>query len=391
MRHFKLIISVWLLFLVINSCKEDQLSPVENDGTAPSPITNPMVENLSGAAKITYSLPSDKDLLYVKASYTNKKGTTYEVKASYYTNSLTIEGFADTSVYLVNLYAVDRSGNESNAVAIDVKPLTPPVTIVKESMTIKSAFGGINIRTVNSSKADLAIVISAKDSLGFFVTRETYYTKLDSIDYTLRGMDAVPTDFAIYTRDRWNNCSDTVFETLTPIYEKQLDKSKFKTVTLPNDASLGWGRTVSMLWDGYSDSDWYIWHSGDDGCPMWITFDLGVTAKLSRFTLWQRTGDTYIYNHGNPKVYEIWGATNPGADGNWDNWTKLNHCISVKPSGYPIGSITDDDTAAAAAGESWDVPLDAPDVRYIRVKVISTWSGGVAAHIAEMTFWGNDQ
>ena len=42
---------------------------------------------LAGAARLTYTLPSDPDLLYVQAIYKNKAGRDMEFKGSYYTNT----------------------------------------------------------------------------------------------------------------------------------------------------------------------------------------------------------------------------------------------------------------------------------------------------------------
>jgi hypothetical protein len=146
------------------------------------------------------------------------------------------------------------------------------------------------------------------------------------------------------------------------------------------------------MWDEKITAEGNMWHSADGPMPMQVTFDLGVTAKLSRFTLWQRQGQ-WIYNHGNPKQYEIWGSVNPPSDGSWTNWEKLVECTSVKPSGQPTGMNSSEDVAAAARGEEFNIPLSAPRVRYIRVKVLESWigKGGQAAHISEMTFYGNDQ
>src|SRR3546814_2358569 len=45
--------------------------------------------------------------------------------ASYFADSLEVYGFADTSEYTVQLYAVDRAGNRSEVVNVPVTPLEP--------------------------------------------------------------------------------------------------------------------------------------------------------------------------------------------------------------------------------------------------------------------------
>lgn len=391
MKIAKFLIPICLLVAAMPGCKEDMLVPVEHDGGAPGPLTNVKAEGRPGTVKLTYTLPADADLLYVLAEYTDKYGKVIQNKASYYTDSMVVQGFADSAVHKMSLYAVDRSENKSTPVIIDVQAKSPPVFGIKSGLILQPDFGGINIQFSNPTEADIAIVVSYKDSLGFFVENETFYTKLQQGTFTSRGLTSKPTVFGVYVRDRWNNRTDTTFITLTPIFEKQLDKTKFKAVILPTDvANYGNGLVIENIWDGIISEGANMWHSkGDAGMPMHITIDLGVTAKLSRFTLWQRPGP-YLYNHGNPKRFEIWGTTSPAADGSFTNWTLLTTCTSVKPSGGPTGVNTKDDIDAAARGEEYNIPLTAPKFRYMRIRILENWSGGSQGHIAEMKFYGND-
>lgn len=392
MKTFKIFLNICLLSIVLSSCKEDLLKPVENDQDSPSAVTNVKVQSRPGTVKLTYTLPKDADLLYVQAEYTNKYGELIKNKASYYSDSLVIDGFADSAVHKMNVYAVDRSENKSAPVTIDVKAMAPPIFGIKTSLILQEDFGGINVTYSNPNEANIAIVVTYKDSLGFFIPNETIYTKLKQGTFTSRGLPPKSTIFGVYIRDRWNNRSDTSFKTLTPIFERELDKTKFKTVTFPTDiGGYGNGLVVSNMWDKIISPDYAMWHSrGDAGMPMHVSFDLGVLAKLSRFVLWERNGN-YIFNHGNPKRYEIWGSDNPPADGSYTNWVLLKSCISIKPSGQAAGINSNDDVIAAARGEEWNVPLNAPKVRYIRIKILENWVGGLQAHIAEMSFFGNDK
>lgn len=391
MKINQILIPAFLLLVAIAGCKQDVLLPVERDSVKPGVVSNVKVESRPGTVKLTYSLPNDPDLLYVVGEYRDKYGKLIQAKASFYSDSLVIPGFADSAMHTMSLYAVDKSENRSAPVVIDVKALAPPIFGVKTNLLLQEDFGGINVQFANPSEADLAIVVSYKDSLGFFIENETFYTKLKQGAFTSRGLAPRPTVFAVYIRDRWNNRTDTVFKTLTPIFEKEIDKTKFKSVILPGDvANYGNGLVIENLWDGIISEGANMWHSiGNGGMPMHITVDLGVTAKLSRFTLWQRPG-AYIYNHGNPKRYEIWGAVNPAQDGSFTNWTMLTSCTSVKPSGGPTGVNTKEDVDAAARGEENNIPLNAPKIRYLRIRILENWSGGAQGHIAEMKFFGND-
>jgi hypothetical protein len=373
--------------LLATGCTKETHQSVDGAGNKPGGLSNVAVTNMAGSAKITYSLPDNKDILYVKAMYKLNTGEQREIRSSYYNNFLIVDGFGDTTTHEINLYVVSRGEVASDPVQTSVKPLSPPMIKVRQSLTLKPDFGGINISFLNEDKADVAIVMLAADSTGALTQADVHYTKLASGNYSVRGFSAQKRKFALYVRDRWGNQSDTIQQDMTPYFEKLLDKNKFKEVKLPGDVDYGWGLPIPNLWNGT------LWHSADklDGMPMWITFDLGVTARLSRIALWQRPNE-WIYLQNNVRQFEIWGSVNPASDGSWSSWTKLLEHTVIKPSGLPVGQTTQDDKDAAAAGEQMTVPLDAPKVRYIRVKVIRTWTdGGYAANIHEMKFWGNDQ
>src|SRR5690554_2219694 len=92
----------YLSFLVIVilfvGCDEAYkgVSMVDTDDIAPSPVSDVIIENISGGAILSYTLPNNDNLLYVLAEYSRQDGVVSEKKASYYHNSLTLEGFPDT-------------------------------------------------------------------------------------------------------------------------------------------------------------------------------------------------------------------------------------------------------------------------------------------------------
>jgi hypothetical protein len=184
-----------------------------------------------------------------------------------------------------------------------------------------------------------------------------------------------------------------MIKTFKPLYEVFLDKSKFQPVELPGDVKSedNWGdMSLPRLWDT-SPNGWDMWHSKPHGVPMWFTFDLGVTAQLSRFMMAQRQDDqSYMFAQNNVKKYELWGSTNPNPDGSFDgSWTKLVEHTVLKPSGLPVGQLSQADIDAVKQGDEINIPLTVPKVRYIRIRILEIWqTGGGAANIAEVYFWG---
>src|SRR5690606_10232766 len=116
----------------------------------------------------------------------------------------------------------------------------------------------------------------------------------------------------------------------------------------------------------------------------------GQKVKFSRYKVYQRNSNgTYIYNHGNPHEWQLWGTNTP-TDVN--SWVMLDHRIMIKPSGLPLGQYTNDDLEAVNSGHEYEVSIDAPAVRYLAWKHIDNWAAieGTSGHlhIAELEFWG---
>src|SRR5690606_21086476 len=262
------------------ACHDTEPAPIENDGVPPGPVTELSVTNLNGAAEISYQVPSDPDLLYVKAVYTTKQGEVRETKVSRHHRSLTVEGFADTDPYEVTLFAVDRGENASEPVRVTVTPDRPPMQLARESLALIPTFGGISVNFKNEASADLAFVILANDSLGEFVPLHTHYTRLPNGEFAVRGLPSEEIRFGLFVRDRWGNLSDTLYAYETPLYEVRLDPGRMKEYRLPTDAPLGYSGSVEALFDGILTDRRRGYHSSDAArMPQWFTFDIGVTAK----------------------------------------------------------------------------------------------------------------
>ncbi|QEC53051.1 uncharacterized protein DUF4959 [Anseongella ginsenosidimutans] len=390
-KYFYLLLVGFAVFL-LSSCKENEIGPSSENTGVPPPLTEAVVENLPGAVKITYPQPTNKNILYVKAEcFLN--GELRLEKASIYNNEIIIEGFGKSENYEVKLYTVNRAEEPSAPYNVTVHPLPPTVQTVFSDLTLEEDFGGALVKINNPTEAELRLVMLAMDDTGDWVTAETYYTQQISGAFALRGYEPEPRKFGVYLRDRWDNRSDTLIKTLTPVFEEKLAKDKFRALNLPTDAPEGYGWAMPNLWN-----DRILTHTSIDdpgfhtapgsGFPQWFTFDLGVNASLSRFKIYQR-GGFYTFNSGNPRKFEVWGSNDPATDGSWDNWTRLLACESVKPSGRPLGDNSDEDLAKVAAGEEFSFQPGTPPMRYIRIKTLETWGGSDALHIIEIEFWGS--
>lgn len=171
-----------------------------------------------------------------------------------------------------------------------------------------------------------------------------------------------------------------------PVFERQLDKSKFKEYILPSDSRTAYEWLMPYLWDESYNPPGF---ATTNGMPQWFTFDTGVSTSLSRFKTWQ--ANDRLYTKESIKKFEVWGSDAPNPDGSWASWTKLMTCESLKPSGLPAGQFNAEDIAYAKAGEEFVFPAGLPKVRYIRIKVLETWGGSNFITMEEITFWTHDR
>ena len=393
-----------MLMMLIWSCKEENgfNEPVSADKTKPGVITNIKVENFNGGSYITYDLPKSENLLYVSAKYRINDKVVRETKASYYKDTIVVEGFAKAQEYSVTLHTVTRANVMSDPVEVKVHPLTPVYEYVQPSFKLGEDFGGINVQGLNPLKKEIGVILVAKDkSSGIMEVKDQFFTKDRSINYSVRGFESEANDFGVYITDRWGNISDTLKTNLTPLYEELADKSKFSVYNLTTDSPIGFGWVLPNLWNGNNDGDG--WHTASGGHPPFVaSFGIGKTYKLSRFMLWERAGQ-YTYGLGNPKEFSLWGSNSdrPGEaqlplvapEGTQiGDWTNLgNYKFPDPPSGNRPGSTNSADEAFVKAGVNFNVSFNAPSVKFLRVSVSTTWGNSDAAHIIEMSVYGRPE
>lgn len=394
MKRLFYVIAVMTVCMI--ACEEYENGPLVDSEGSPGAISSIKVENLPGAARISYSLPDDPNALYVVAEFeTDGKGS-QEVKSSVYKNYMQLNGFYTTDERTVNLYVVNRSQQKSEPIEVTIKPLEAPIHFMFESMKIEKDFGGVNIKLTNETENEYVIYTLVKDSVGEWGIYDRNYTSMLDIDYSVHGLPSVETEFAFVVRDEWQNYSDTLYQTLTPIFEEMLDKTLWKAHPLDNDAykPLYSNRAPSLMWDESISTSPYTTDPTMVVLPQWVTIDLGKPAVFSRGNVqgFYRSGNTSrVFSRETPKVYEIWGSNNPSQDGSWENWTLLVENTSVKPSGLPVGDITAEDLDAAIEGDNFSFSFSGTAYRYIRFKTNQTWGNQRSVMLGELTLWGQAQ
>ena len=390
----KKLIYLFASCLVITFCfgcsKEEKIGLVA-DPNAPAPvkISDVKVEPTPGGAVLTYKVPSDPNLSYIKAVYEIQPGVFREAKSSIFTDTLSLVGYGDTLSHEVKIYSVGKNQKESEPFSLQFKPKTPQILESFKSLSLVETFGGVRVAFENASQANLTVmVLMDSTGMGTWAPVNTFYTSSQLAKFSARGLKPVTKKFATFLKDRWNNKSDTLEVELTPIQEELIPKNLFKEVKLPTDTyTFVESYNMAKVWDNKFVYNIFATPGTGTSIPQWFTIDLGQKALISRMKEYQYHESPYT--GASVKSFEIWGSNNPDTDGGWNNWKLLGTFNSFKPSGKPYGQNTADDVNYAINnGEDFEFTDPDTPVRYIRFKTTATWGGTMQVVITEVTFWG---
>jgi len=177
-----------------------------------------------------------------------------------------------------------------------------------------------------------------------------------------------------------------------PAYEVRCDKNLWQNAGLSDDSDEGtyadWG--LSNLWNDDSNADEmrnFFYQRDGYTVPNWFTINLGEKYNFIRMKVNQLIhNDFWKFGDGSPKKFEIWATNTPTT--NWDDWNLIGTFESVKPSGLPVGELSEEDQAANLAGEEYNFDPITDAFQYVRFKTLSTWGGVNHVCIRELTFWG---
>ena len=409
------------------------------DAVPPGPVSNVNVENINGGAIITYSLPSDNDLMAVKAIYTFREGG--EIMESYSsaaTDSIKLVGFPDTQERTIQLVAIDKSKNESEPVTTTIKPLTIPVEIIRNSLIVNETFSGVFVKWDNPTRADIGVSLYVKDSLGFYNLDYTYFTR-ESGQYSFRGYENEEREFRVVVRDRWNNTATPIDVKLTALFEEDVvgrDPGGTttwvrygyadQTTKLRGDYIGQWEDYTRMFDGSYSRYfhpgmvDTYSLdkftdnpeHKGLNKKPMHLTIDMLRETKLNRCKIYFRSGNI---NANDPYHLTIWATndTPKGADDftnkmeslaywtDWEevggtaawrnDWTMLADIYIVPPSGaIEQYQWTAEDLKWAQSGIDFDFAMEHSNTpfRYLRIECHDNLKRTSLVHFAEWEIYG---
>jgi hypothetical protein len=402
--------AVLLTAILFFSCAEEERITYYNpDAPAPAaldPVTV-SVKNLPGKSVVKYQTPDDENLLYVKAVYESAPGVIREAKASVFIDTLLLEGFNAAGDYPVELVCVGKNEKPSDAISITVSPLTPPVIEAFPSLSLNAVFGGVSGSYQNLYDSELKVSLLADTTgTGNYELLRSFVSNGLRPEFMYLGMESKETRFAAYLQDRWGNRSDMFYDTLTPMFEREIDKETWEwySPSLPSDCqTYAEGNSVlygtSNMWDNENPMDWKSGTVGYGILPFTTTIKLGARVTLSHITLYAARMWPMAYSGQAPKVFEVYGSDRdyPGDDLFGGDWNLLGQFISTIPSGNATPTQADKDHAVDDGDVYFFLPTETiPDpylpTRFVRIRFIETWqkvSGeNERAFIGELEIWG---
>lgn len=412
------LVFVFLMGFVF-SCKEkDRFNINIDDSTPPGPVVLKHYKSLYGGARFYYSLPNDEDLLLVEAEYTNSKGKTFKFNSSYFVDSLDVYGLPDTETHAINLYAVDRAGNRSKPLKVDIEPLEPAYQRVARSLEVRPGFGSFFVDWQNELKQDINVYVDFEftDNTGARKVTTIFSSKADTdrrFIYDLADVSGNKVNVNIRVEDRYGNISSSIAKGEVVLLRDDLIPKKLWALPNPNDSIGGVpmvfgndkeGRTRYVMDDIINKGeDFNFMHTGgrgrtgvlaDKNMPWNIMIDLGDYYELSRVVTHQRRyGAASLGIQGQYYRAENVGSYNMYY---WDedvkDWVHINyHKIPI-----PILPSELDFVKAGQAGDMAymypDYPTFTKKTRWFRYEAVSdfmsNYTGTAANALSEITLYG---
>lgn len=383
-----------LLISMVVSCESED----KKDTTPPGELTITSTEATYGGAIISYTLPNDDDILYVRADYTNGKGETVFRTVSKHVNQIEVSGFVVEEDVTVSLTVVDENQNKSKAVEHEIRPLLSFIYLVQESIKIVPDLGGVQVSWENIEEKTVFIYLHIADG------DEEETRILSSSNATenifVRGLEAKELGFSTKVEDFDGNITSLLDKGyFTPLFEEKINKDTWTLVSnLSIDGNAYEGATVNF-WDDVvdtfetnSDNSYFIINRNDNGgvlrWPLDIVIDLNKKVKINRFKIWQRAfwyngpGDQpYYYQSENLRSFDLFVSMDKS------EWTLLGSFQIEEPTNGDISQALLDE---AVAGHNFNLDEISPEFRYLKFSITSNFGSDSFCHGSEISLFGRD-
>ena len=396
MKTNKILSILLFSFVILFGCKNDE----SNDSTPPGLLTVENITPTNGGGIISYVLPDDLDILFVRAEYTNSLGEDVYRVSSSHNNFIEIDGLNQNSPVQVRLFVVDENENMSQPVEVEFTPLPSFIFLVQESITITPDLGGVKIEWENIAEKTVYVHLQIENGSDEDIRILSSNSLIESV--FVRGLESVEMTFLTKVEDFDGNITDLEEKaTLTPLFEEMIDKSTWTLMSQLSVNGNAWEGETTAFWDDVvdtaetnSDNSYFIiWRDQNGGTLNWpldIVINLNKNVRIHRFKVWQRafwyggpTGAPYYYQEENLRSFDLY-ASNNSVD-----WTLLGQYDIGDPSDEN-GNIPQDYIDAAANGHDFDLEGVSDKFRYLKFSITSNFGSDTYVHGSEITLWGLD-
>ncbi|MDR1865146.1 MAG: DUF4959 domain-containing protein [Bacteroidales bacterium] len=418
--------------VLLFSCEESKRFEIGySDSEPPLPPVFVKYKPTYGGVRIFFKAPENKDLLSIDAVYRTKKGEERWFSVSYYADHIDVAGFATQEPHIVELYAVDRAGNQSERLNIEVEPLQPAVEQVANTVYCVGGFSSFYINWENGLMQSMKIFLEYEYSDASNVKHEK------SIVYTSREAeerqfirdpgfsDKYPVSVKIRVEDEYGNTSSTFdMGQLRLLADEVIPKDKWQ-IPATNDSTIvnragervntgvpmgffdGYeGRAYMMIDDIINDGTFVNFvhtrgygrtgESRDGNTPWNYIIDLGDYYELSRIITHQRyrssganeySGREDYYRNENVGKYSMW---------RWDEDTQAWDSITTNIITFPLNLP---DRQYKILGQQGDMAYMHPDdpkftkpTRWFRYEALASfddqYTGINHRCVSELTLYG---
>ena len=396
MKTIKILAILLIPIITLIGCKDDE----NQDSTTPGSLTIENITPTNGGGIISYTLPDDSDILFVRAEYTNSLGIDVYRVSSSHNDSIEIDGLNQNTPVQVRLFVIDENENMSQPVEVEFTPLPSFIFLVQESISIAPELGGVKIEWDNIAEktvyVHLHIVNGGEEEIRILSSNSA------SESIFVRGLESVEMTFLTKVEDFDGNITDLEEKaTLTPLFEEMIDKSTWTLMSQLSVNGNAWEGETTAFWDDIvdtaetnSDNSYFIiWRDQNGGTLDWpldIVINLNKNVRIHRFKVWQRafwyngpTGIPYYYQEENMRSFDLY-ASNNSVD-----WTLLGQFDIGDPSDEN-GNIPQDFIDAAADGHDFDLEGVSEKFNYLKFSITSNYGSDTYVHGSEITLWGLD-
>ena len=384
-----------LIFTTIIACSKNE----DLDSNAPGVVTNINVTPTNGGGIINYTLPSDDDILYVKAVYTNSLGEEVFRVSSKYNTSIEVNGLNQSTPVNVKLYVVDESENISQASQIDFIPLKSFIFLVQESINISPDLGGVKITWENIASKTVFVYVHIIDGTDETIRILSSNNLQESI--FIRGLPSKELSFSTKVEDCDGNITELEDKGKhIPLFEEKIDKSTWTLVSAQSvNGNAYEGRTVNF-WDDVvdtvetdADNSYFIITRDNNGgslnFPLDIVIDLNKNVRIQRFKVWQRAywynggGITYHYQEENLKSFNLYASNDA------QTWNLLGQ-FDIGDPRDAAGNIPTKAFQEAIEGHEFSLPNTSDQFRYLKFSITSNYGSTSITVGSEITLYGLD-